>query len=143
VDPDDVIQGRLGNCWFLQCISALATRPHLIERLITPKMYSPEGVYAVKVFDEGKWYYILIDDYVPCQGRNYSCCRSRGEKIWPQILEKAYAKLHTCYQSMVGGTNTYCFGAGNVLRMLTSNPSYQVSFFLSLSLSLLFTHTHK
>ena len=110
VDPDDVVQGRLGNCWFLQCIAALATRPHLIERLIFPKTYSPEGVYTVKVFDEGEWYYILIDDYMPCQGNNYSCCRSRGDKIWPQILEKAYAKLHTCFQSMVGGSNTYCFG---------------------------------
>lgn len=44
VDPDDVIQGRLGNCWFVQCLAGVATRKRAIEAMIYPGTYNPAGV---------------------------------------------------------------------------------------------------
>lgn len=72
-------------------------------------------------------YYVIVDDHIPCQGDRPSCARSRNRnEVWVMVLEKAFAKLHTCYQSMVGGSNTYCFGPANVLRALTASPAYQI-----------------
>ena len=82
----------------------------------------------MRVFDEGEWHLVLIDDYIPVQGLRVSCARSRDPgECWVMLVEKAFAKMHTCYQSMVGGGNTYCFGPGNVLRLLTGSPSGRLS----------------
>ena len=125
---EDVIQGYLGNCWFVQCLAGFAKRYQYLQRLIDPPRYNPEGCYGVKLFDEGRWHVVIVDDYIPCQkygkklkptgthARDSSCA-------WILILEKAFAKLHTCYQSMVGGSNDYCFGPTNVLRLMSGSPS--------------------
>ncbi len=33
VNPGDVIQGKLGDCWFLGAVATLATRPELLRNV--------------------------------------------------------------------------------------------------------------
>ena len=94
-DPDDCIQGQIGNCWFVSCLTALAVAPELSENLIFPPVFNPAGVYAVRVWWKGRWAWCLIDDWIPVdRDTQPRFIRSRGNELWMILLEKAYAKLH-------------------------------------------------
>ena len=53
INPEDIIQGGLGDCYLLSAISALAERPHIIERLFLSKNSNNEGIYGVWLNDTG------------------------------------------------------------------------------------------
>eukprot|EP00163_Fabomonas_tropica_P007978 TRINITY_DN175_c0_g3_i1.p1 TRINITY_DN175_c0_g3~~TRINITY_DN175_c0_g3_i1.p1 ORF type:complete len:872 (-),score=214.61 TRINITY_DN175_c0_g3_i1:462-3077(-) len=100
----DVIQGALGDCWFLGALSVVATRPDLLEKLI-PRYDVDAGVYECCFFKDGEWKYVTVDDLLPVIGNKiaYGACRDANE-IWVPIVEKAYAKLHGNYQILEGGS---------------------------------------
>ena len=55
---------------------------------------------------EGDWTYTVIDDKVGLDedGQQvFSTCKD-GAEMWLPLLEKAYAKLHGCYQAIDGGS---------------------------------------
>ena len=67
------------------------------------------GMYVFRFFKECKWVYVIIDDRIPCYKRGYGDpeivfgrCRSQNE-FWVPLIEKAYAKLHNCYESLITG----------------------------------------
>jgi hypothetical protein len=131
LDPDDVIQGQLGNCWFVACLAALALVPEIAEQLIYPAQYNPSGVYAVRVFWRRAWRWVVVDDWVPMDktGAEAAFTRSRcGNELWMMVLEKAFAKLHSSYQMMRGsfcsraGAHT-ALGSCKVLSMLTGGTT--------------------
>ena len=43
--PDGVVQGSLGDCWFLAAAASLAEKPDRIRKLFTNDGYSEEGIY--------------------------------------------------------------------------------------------------
>lgn len=45
IEPNDIIQGNLSDCWLLCGIASLAERPALIERLFLTKKYNETGIY--------------------------------------------------------------------------------------------------
>lgn len=54
-----VVQGVLGDCWFLSALAAIANRPKLLQHLFanSPKkdQINPEGKYIVSFYyDQGK-----------------------------------------------------------------------------------------
>ena len=40
IEPNDINQGQLADCWFLCAVSALAERPALVERTFVVKEYN-------------------------------------------------------------------------------------------------------
>jgi hypothetical protein len=46
VEPGDVIQGSLGNCWFLGPLSVIATNSDLLMNLFITTSLNEYGVYA-------------------------------------------------------------------------------------------------
>jgi hypothetical protein len=64
---NDVIQGALGDCWFLGAMSIVATRPELIRPLFHGS-HLEMGVFVVKLFFEGRWQHIVLDEYLPTGG---------------------------------------------------------------------------
>ena len=104
IEPNDIIQGALGDCWFMSALASLAERPALVERLFITKEVNPQGVYRVKLCKNGEWVVVTIDDYFPCYpdgGPIFS--RAQGNELWVMLLEKAYAKLHSNYLLLRGG----------------------------------------
>ena len=60
-------------------------------------------VYTVRLFHEGGWRFIMVDDYVPVSVKDgrpiFAHAKSRQE-LWVPVLEKAFAKLYGSYASM-------------------------------------------
>jgi hypothetical protein len=120
INPSDIRQGYLGDCWFLSALAALAEFPVLVEALFPAdsKEYQKTGVYHVKFCKNGLWTSIRVDDYFPCfpaSGPLFS--RSNGNELWVLLAEKAYAKLHGnydaiktgwCYEAMIDLTGAPC-----------------------------------
>lgn len=104
IDPNDIRQGQLGDCWFLSALSSLAERPGMVRRLFITQEYNKEGIYQIKICKNGEWVTVTIDDYIPCRyngGPMFS--RGSGNELWVMLIEKAYAKLHGSYAALSAG----------------------------------------
>jgi calpain-7 len=61
-------------------------------------IYNPAGKYVVKLFINGCWRAVTIDDYFPrSKHGHWSCSYSKSGKLWVSLIEKAYLKLHGGY----------------------------------------------
>lgn len=65
IEPNDIKQGFLGDCYFLAALAVLASQPKRVKEMIKPVYYSDRGVYEIRLFYQGKWRYVIIDDYIP------------------------------------------------------------------------------
>ncbi len=81
---EDLVQGKVGDCWFLSALAVVAERDDLIGRLIgsnvlkkvgddmgrnvraQPTIINNFGVIEVKLFVDGYWKTIIMDDFLPC-----------------------------------------------------------------------------
>jgi calpain-15 len=122
INSSDILQGELGDCWFLSALSVLADRPHLIDRILLTKKYNPEGAYAVRFFHDGDWKRVVVDDFFPTKYRQLAFGCGKGQQLWVSILEKAYAKLHGSYAAIVTGR------AFDALFDLTGAPCEHINF---------------
>jgi hypothetical protein len=104
----DVVQGALGDCWFLGSLCVVAQEPALFKQLLAANdARAPSGCYRFRFFKLGQWHDVVIDDRIPCDAKTkrpvYSSCK-RPDDMWVQLVEKAYAKWHggvCCYLLVV------------------------------------------
>ena len=101
ISPDDVIQGGVGNCWFMAAASAVAgVDPGLVKKafLNTSNQLNAAGIYAVDIYTLGVPHTIVVDDYLPRwlnendTMANIFANVGADQSIWGPILEKAFAK---------------------------------------------------
>ncbi|XP_076337345.1 calpain-A-like isoform X2 [Tachypleus tridentatus] len=108
VSRNDIVQGILGDCWFLSSCAALAQRPDLMKKIIPPNqpLYGRgyRGIVYFRFWRFGRWITVYIDDFLPTIDGHllYSRCTDSRE-FWVALLEKAYAKLHGSYEALEGG----------------------------------------
>ncbi|CAG0885337.1 unnamed protein product [Darwinula stevensoni] len=159
VSRTDIVQGNLGDCWFLSSCAALAREEALVYRVRTdPDPRSPEflplgptptrprprprpqprprpdpdpdptpthgarssssvippdqdltgpnykGALYVRFWQFGQWVTVYIDDRLPTlHGKLiFARCTDKNE-FWIPLVEKAYAKIHGCYEAIEGG----------------------------------------
>lgn len=102
--PDDIVQGNVGDCWLLCALAVIAERKELVENLI-PNQYNPYGVFHVRLYMNGQWKTVIIDDLLPCDenGRMFFS-RAKRHQLWVPLIEKAMAKMYGCYEALAGGT---------------------------------------
>jgi calpain-15 len=105
LEPKDIIQGSLGDCYFLSSISSLVEYyPELLSELFLFDI-NPSGMYVVRLFNDGEWSSIVLDDRFPCVYGRPIFAKPHGNEIWVLLLEKAWAKLHGSYQSIDLGSS--------------------------------------
>eukprot|EP00759_Apiculatamorpha_spiralis_P050736 PhF_6_TR4879/c0_g1_i1/m.6868 len=63
------------------------------------------GAYHVCINKHGWYHDVIVDNFLPVSGGGPVFAKNREERgeLWVSLLEKAYAKLHGSYASIVGG----------------------------------------
>jgi len=119
IEPNDIEQGLLGNCYFLSTLSSLAEWPDRIRRLFATKERNEAGCYCVKVCEMGEWKEVVIDDFFPCNRYKKTPIFTKGndKELWVLILEKVWAKIYGSYDSTEAGLTREC------LHDLTGAPT--------------------
>ncbi|CAK9011218.1 Calpain-15 (Small optic lobes homolog) [Durusdinium trenchii] len=111
VEPADACQGRVGNCWLIAALSALAEYPSYFKKQVfITKKVSESGKYRIKLYDGRllRWTIMEIDDYLPCS--HYGGFKPElifgkinDGKVCMALLEKAFAKLYGSYSALTAG----------------------------------------
>ena len=121
----EVTQNAVGDC---SVVSSLAVAAHyefkhkytrrILSSLIYPQdengnaLYSPTGKYVVRLFLNGLWRKVTIDDMLPVMGTKTPLCASSNKgKLWVSLLEKAYLKVKGGYnfKGSTSCTDLYAF----------------------------------
>lgn len=125
----DLDQGMLGDCWFVAAASVLATGPRNLFERVVPLDQSFDkneyaGIFHFKFWWYGEWKEVIIDDFLPTDGRQLIYCSNweEPEEFWGALLEKAYAKLRGNYEALGGGKMMYALvdmtgGLGEQIRI--------------------------
>lgn len=123
IDPRDITQGRVGDCWLLSAMAAIAREnPELVRRLIRD---NGDGSWNVTVYVPGggvgsgwatkRAEVVRVDSWFPVQSHEEAYAQpgeSRGQwtklgaanelELWPMILEKAVAIAYGGYGQLDG-----------------------------------------
>lgn len=105
IDSCLIEQGALGDGYLVNAMRLMACQPRYIRRLLVSDKFAAVGLYTFKFYKAGKWRYVHIDDRIPCRqsGRaNFAFNRNPNE-VFAMLIEKAYAKLHGCYEAIAHG----------------------------------------
>lgn len=104
IDPNDISQGALGDCYFLAVLSSMAEDPRDIKELFYTKEINQAGCYMMYFYLNGVRRSVIVDDYLPCKNGRLLFAKSHGgDEVWVCLLEKAWAKLHGNYSIVAGG----------------------------------------
>lgn len=124
IDPNDIMQGNLGDCYLLSAISALAEFPERVKKLFKIQSFNANGKYKIELYHEGMLVAYEVDDYFPCIGNIIAFSGPRFEdntiELWVILLEKVWAKRFGGYFNIEQGLTE------NVLRDLTGAPVEKV-----------------
>ena len=103
IRPQDILQGHLGNCWFLAAAASIAEHRGRMETVFAQELSVPGG-FAVNLFTLGVPSTIVIDDFIPFVGEKPLAAQIADDhSIWPMVLEKAMAKLRGNYLHISSG----------------------------------------
>ncbi|VUC25931.1 unnamed protein product [Clonostachys rosea] len=127
----DIVQGGLGDCWWLAGLGTIAHRKDLMDKVCVARNEEC-GVYGFVFFRDGEWVPTVIDDNLYLSSVDWTkagtgtdatgdrarawrknrqtgsgalymaSCKDENE-TWLPLLEKAYAKAHGDYEALEGG----------------------------------------
>ena len=117
IEPDDVTQGLIGDCYFISAVAALTEYPNLIFEKFRTKEYNDIGYYEMILFIDGEWQIVFVDDYFPFYGDQFVFAQPNSKEMYAILLEKAWAKIN-------GGYSNISYGCiFEILLLLTGFPS--------------------
>jgi hypothetical protein len=138
VKAGDIVQGQIGTCFLLGAIGAMACHREKAIHKIFMRYDVDVGVYGIRFCVDGEWAHVIVDDWFPVDSYGEMIyARSKDpQEVWVPLLEKAFCKLHTCYEMCDGGQSTEalnCFfgGVGGKLE-ITKHHRHRPSDFFKL-----------
>lgn len=126
----DVVQGQLGDCWFLGALAVMATNDALLEKCFYRlDDFQEYGMFVCVFHKDCQLVFVIIDDRIPVVSRTnkvvFAHCKDPNE-LWVPLIEKAYAKLFGCYKALIGGYSHYALAdmTGFCPRLVGLKPGY-------------------
>ena len=106
ISNNSIIQGSIGNCYFLSILSSLTKYPSILYQLFTSINISLNGYYEIKIKNNHKITTISLDDYFPYNTKTNAplFCKPYKNEIWAMILEKGWAKIKGGYINIDNGS---------------------------------------
>ncbi|CAF0992683.1 unnamed protein product [Brachionus calyciflorus] len=112
IEPNDLDQGQIGNCWMVAAAACVLSVPEYLKRVIpdgqTFDKNNYAGIFHFRFWINGEWVDVVVDDRIPVNENNHPIfCHNSVDKneIFGPLLEKAYAKLNVCYEFLIGGNS--------------------------------------
>eukprot|EP00747_Dinoflagellata_sp_TGD_P071701 gnl/TRDRNA2_/TRDRNA2_157159_c0_seq2.p1 gnl/TRDRNA2_/TRDRNA2_157159_c0~~gnl/TRDRNA2_/TRDRNA2_157159_c0_seq2.p1 ORF type:complete len:613 (-),score=73.29 gnl/TRDRNA2_/TRDRNA2_157159_c0_seq2:6-1844(-) len=102
IQPMEIMQGGLGDCWLMAVIAAMSRFPGAVPKIFLQHFRSLNGEYSIQLYDAeaDKWVFVSVDDSVPTNKlshREIYAKLSQSNAIWVLLLEKAVAKFAQTY----------------------------------------------
>ena len=124
IEPKDVAQGQVGNCWLIAALACSAEHPGLVRKAFITKVASRRGKYVLRLFDwqRRRWASVVVDDSIPLQASDGTMlfAQPNGHELWVSMLEKGFAKFCGSYGALDGGQTGWAFNA------LTGDPVFKL-----------------
>ncbi|KAF8811467.1 cysteine proteinase [Phlegmacium glaucopus] len=112
-DSNDIIQGALGDWWFLSALATISRAPGLVEKFSVARD-EKVGVYGCIFFRDNAWITVMIDDMSYTEHEEFKsseqelyhydkkkrCLQQINSERWKVV---AYTKLHGNYSHLLGG----------------------------------------
>ena len=113
-----IIYNKLSNPNLYSAINALGNFPERIKKLFINSKKDSTCLYAVNICRNGNLQQVVVDDFFPFNQKNNNKSFITDEKglLWPQILEKSYAKIYGSYNLISEKSME------NILKDLTCAP---------------------
>jgi len=115
IQPSEIKQGDLGDCWLLAGMSSLSRFPSAVRKLFLQQFRSSTGMYNLRLFDAkaSRWKWLSIDERLPsASGGPIFAQLASDRSIWVLLLEKAAAQLAgRNYSKLAGGLTEKAFTA--------------------------------
>jgi len=135
IQPNDVSQGGMGDCWLLCAFAAMAEYPGLIQSVFKQKVVENSGRYHIKMWDGCAWNSVMIDDFVPAE--RFAAvfyapvfAQATGSKLWVLLLEKAMAKWCGGYANLEGGQDVCAWriftGCNNCVALFQDQENEEI-----------------
>ena len=94
-----IIYNKLSNPNLFYALNILGANPDRIKKLFINNKKDSTCLFGVNLCHNGHYEQVVIDDFFPYNNKNNNKTFLSEENgyIWPQILEKSYAKLYGSY----------------------------------------------
>ena len=105
INPFDIQQGMLGDCWLLAGLATLASRDDRLTKIFMNKdiRYPSDGLIGIKVRVLNRPMIVPVDDFIPVISTRslgdvpIFARGSSDQDYWGSLAEKAFAKLYGNY----------------------------------------------
>jgi len=111
---ENIMQGSIGDCYLISALCSLSQYPDLIvnkennfTNIIHNSQYSEIGYFEIKLFINGEYQIVIIDDYIPYYKNKKDIAFAKSSKnfYWVLLIEKAIAKIFGGYSNIVNYSN--------------------------------------
>jgi calpain-15 len=137
--PNDIKQGKLGNCYLLAALATLSEWPGRVEKIFAATKTNKKQLFGVHLYTNGVYKTIWMDNQFPVFNRMVNGRRKPngelaggegepifasafGNELWVALAEKAWAKAHGGWMITAGGF------VGLTITDFTGAPSWRYNF---------------